>query len=158
MASSAQMMCRWFGRGVHDAALGLMLALMVAGCSTTVTKHGQQFTEQDIAQIQPGMHQEQVRNVLGSPATTAAIGRGNAYYYISSTEEQSAFFKPTETDRRVLAIYFTQANLVDHVAHYGMKDGKVFDFVSRTTPSANTAEDGILKALFRNLGQRQLGL
>jgi len=158
MASSAQTICRWFGRGVQHAALSLMLGLMVAGCSTTVIKHGQQFTEQDIAQIQPGMHQEQVRNVLGSPATTAAIGRGNAFYYISSTEEQSAFFKPTETDRRVVAIYFTQANLVDHVAHYGMKDGKVFDFVSRTTPSANTAEDGVLKALFRNLGQRQLGL
>lgn len=139
-------------------ALGIAVALILAGCTTTITKHGQQFTEQDLVQVQPGMHQEQVRNVLGTPATTAALGRGNAFYYISSTMSQSAFFQPTETDRRVVAVYFTQTNLVDRVAQYGMKDGKVFDFVSRTTPSANTAEDGILRSLFRNLGQRQLGL
>lgn len=144
---------RWRGAGI-----GLALALMVAGCSTTVTKHGQLLTEQDVAQVQPGMHQEQVRSALGTPATTAAIGRGNAFYYISTTMTQSAFFAPVETDRRVVAVYFTQSNTVDRVAHYGMKDGKVFDFVSRSTPSANTAEDGILKSLFRNLGQKQLGL
>lgn len=145
--------CGWRTMGI-----GLALALMVAGCSTTVTKHGQLLSEQDVAQVQPGMHQEQVRSALGTPATTAAIGRGNAFYYISTTMSQSAFFAPVETDRRVVAVYFTQTNTVDRVAHYGMKDGKVFDFVSRSTPSANTAEDGILKSLFRNLGQKQLGL
>jgi hypothetical protein len=35
-----------------------------------------------------------------------------------------------------------------------MKDGKVFDAISRTTPSANTNDDGMIKSLFRNLGQK----
>jgi hypothetical protein len=34
-----------------------------------------------------------------------------------------------------------------------MKDGKVFDFVSRTTPSVNTNDESLLKQLFRNLGR-----
>jgi hypothetical protein len=34
-----------------------------------------------------------------------------------------------------------------------MKDGKVFDYVSRTTPSANTNDEGLLRQLFRNLGR-----
>jgi outer membrane protein assembly factor BamE (lipoprotein component of BamABCDE complex) len=144
---------RLIGRGFVAA---VFVAASVAGCSTVVTKHGTQLSEQDVSQVAQGMSQDQVRQVLGSPATVAAVGRGDAYYYISSTMQQSAFFKPTETDRQVLAIYFTQAGKVERVANYGMKDGKVFDFISRTTPSANTNDQGIVQQLFRNLGQRQL--
>ena len=130
------------------------LALMA--CSTTVTKHGTQLNEQDVGQVSQGMTQDQVRQVLGTPATTAAVGRGNAYYYISSTMQQTAFFKPTETDRQVVAIYFVQGGTVERVANYGMKDGKVFDMISRTTPSANSNDQSIVQQLFRNLGQRQI--
>jgi len=143
-----------FGRDVIAAAV--LVLVVLAGCSTTVTKHGNQLTEQDVTQIQAGMTQDQVRQVLGSPSTVAAVGRGDAYYYISSTMKQSAFFKPTEIDRSVIAVYFTQTRIVERVAHYGMKDGKVFDFVSRTTPSANTNDQTLVQQLFRNLGQKQL--
>ena len=45
---------------------------------------------------------------------------------------------------------------VDRVAQYGLKDGKVFDYVKNETPS-HTKDEGMLKALFRNLGVKQLG-
>jgi len=134
----------------------LLAALVGAGCSTTVTKHGTQLTEQDVQQVATGMTQDQVRQVLGSPATVAAVGRGDAYYYISSTMHQTAFFKPSEVDRQVIAVYFAQSGTVERVANYGIKDGKVFDFVSRSTPSANTNDQSIVQQLFRNLGQRQI--
>ena len=70
--------------------------------------------------------------------------------------QQQAFFKPSEVDRQVVAIYFAQNGTVDRVANYGMKDGKVFDFISRSTPSANTNDQSIVQQLFRNLGQRQI--
>ena len=132
------------------------LAIAIAGCATTITKHGTQLNEQDVSQIAPGMSPDQVKQVLGTPATTGAVGRGNAYYYISSTMSQTSFFTPTETDRQVVAVYFTQTGQVERVANYGMKDGKVFDFISRTTPSANTNDQSIVQQLFRNLGQRQI--
>ena len=146
------------GRGRCAGVLlaALLVPITLAACSTTVTKHGTQLTEQDVTQVQSGMTHDQVRQVLGSPATVAAIGRGDAYYYISSTMQQTAFFKPTEVDRQVIAVYFAQSGSVERIANYGMKDGKVFDFISRTTPSANSNDQSIVQQMFRNLGQRQI--
>jgi outer membrane protein assembly factor BamE (lipoprotein component of BamABCDE complex) len=143
--------------GAAKLVLAIALALALAGCAETVTKHGHQFQENDIAQVAPGMGKEQVKTVLGTPTTTAAVGGGTAYYYISSVEGQTAFFAPTEKDRKVLAVYFGPMGSVDRVAQYGLKDGKVFDYVKQETPS-HARDEGILKALFRNLGVKQLGL
>ncbi len=144
------------GRTAGVIAIALLLPLGIAACSTTITKHGTQLSEEDVGQVSNGMTQDQVRQILGSPATVAAAGRGNAYYYISSTMQQTAFMKPSETDRQVLAVYFAQNNTVERVANFGMKDGKVFDFISRTTPSVNSNDQSIVQQLFRNLGQRQI--
>ena len=144
-------------RALRIAAGAALLALALTACSETVTVRGHQFQESDLQRVTKGMGQDQVRAALGSPTTTAAVGTGSAYYYISSTEGQAAFFKPTEKDRKVLAVYFTQMGSVDKVAQYGLKDGKVFDYVKNETPNA-ARDEGILKALFRNLGTKQLGL
>jgi len=132
------------------------LAAVLAACSSAaiVTKHGHYFQPSELQQIQPGMTQEQVRVALGTPTTTSSVGTGDAFYYISSTTKQVAFMAPEEVDRRVVAIYFTRAGTVERIAEYGLKDGKVFDFISRTTPSANSYEEGLFKQIFRNLGKR----
>ncbi|MFN3623114.1 MAG: outer membrane protein assembly factor BamE [Hyphomicrobium sp.] len=138
------------------AAAALGAALAVAGCDSNVIKHGVQFHEGDLQQIQPGMTQEQVRLNLGTPSTTAVVGTSQAYYYISSTATQTAFMLPTEKDRQVVAVYFSQAGTVERVANYGMKDGRVFDYVSKTTPAPGGKDVGIVQQLFRNLGQKQI--
>ena len=142
---------------LRPAALSLLIALCLTACSETVTKRGHQFHDNDLKQIQPGMSQDQVKTSLGTPTTTATVGSGSAYYYISSTEGQTSFFAPTVKDRLVVAIYFTPLGAVDKVAQYGLKDGKVFDYIKRETPS-HARDESILKALFRNLGTKQLGL
>jgi outer membrane protein assembly factor BamE (lipoprotein component of BamABCDE complex) len=134
------------------SAIALTSALLAA-CGATITKHGHHFQDADLRQIQPGMSQEQVRMTLGTPTTTASVGPANTYYYISNTTSQAAFLAPTEVDRQVVAVYFSPTGSVERVAQYGMKDGKVFDLVSRTTPSANTNDESLLKQLFRNLGR-----
>ena len=146
------------GDGIRRAALCCVLiaSSALSACSEQITKHGHQFRETDLAQVTPGMGQEQVKLVLGSPTTTSTYATGSAYYYISSTETQASFMKPTEVDRQVMAIYFTPTATVERVANYGMKDGKVFDFISRTTPSANTNDQSIVQQLFRNLGTKQI--
>jgi outer membrane protein assembly factor BamE (lipoprotein component of BamABCDE complex) len=142
--------------GLTVLPAALLMAVSLGACSEQITKHGHLFRETDIAQVQPGMGQEQVKLVLGSPTTTTTTGSGSVYYYISSTEKKTAFLKGNEVDRQVLAVYFTPAATVDRVANYGLKDGKVFDFVSKTTPAPGGKEDGILKQLFRNLGAKQI--
>lgn len=140
-------------RTVAFGGMATAMALMLAGCSPVITKHGYQFLESDIQQVQPGMTQDSVINILGTPATSTMTPTGTVLYYISSTTSQTAFMAPKEVDRKVLAVYLTPAGLVERVANYGLKDGKVFDYISRTTPSANTKEEGIIRQLFRNLGR-----
>ena len=56
-------------------------------------------------------------------------------------------------DRRVVAVYFDDVGTVQNVANYGLKDGKVFNYISRETPSyAN--DEGLIKQLFRNIGSK----
>ncbi|HXE01957.1 MAG TPA: outer membrane protein assembly factor BamE [Hyphomicrobium sp.] len=143
-------------RTVAIASLVTFSGVTLSGCSETITKHGQLFRQTDLQSVQPGMSKEQVRSTLGTPATTAVVGDGHAFYYISSTQAQSSFFLPKETDRQVVAVYFNQGGTVDSIANYGLKDGKVFDFVSRQTPAPGSKDEGILKSLFRNLGKKQL--
>jgi len=149
-------------RARGSRAKGLSLAALLAGalalgaCDSNVIKHGVQFHDGDLQQIQPGMSQEQVRMNLGTPSTTAVVGTNQAYYYISSTATQTSFMLPTEQDRQVVAVYFSEAGTVERVANYGMKDGRVFDYVSRTTPAPGGKDDGIIKQLFRNLGTKQI--
>jgi len=132
----------------------LLGSSLLAGCGTTTLKHGQSYSQSELMQVQPGMSQDEVRMALGSPATTSTVNSGAAYYYISSTSKQTAFLDPKEVDRKVVAVYFTSVGSVERIAQYGMKDGKVFDFISRKTPSATKSDSGIVQMLFRNLGRR----
>ncbi|MGI9405816.1 MAG: outer membrane protein assembly factor BamE [Hyphomicrobiaceae bacterium] len=126
------------------------LAAFVAGCTPTVSKHGHLLSQSDLQQVQPGASKEQVQTALGTPDTSSTTG-GGAYYYISSTREQTAFLKPKVVDRRVVAVYFDQFGTVENVANYGLKDGKVFDFISRETPT-HAKDLNIIQKLFRGIG------
>jgi outer membrane protein assembly factor BamE (lipoprotein component of BamABCDE complex) len=135
-----------FCGGLTAVALGPL-----AACSSTITQHGHLLTEADLSQVQNGMSKQQVKFLLGTPDTTATY-TGDVYYYISSKMETTAFLSPKEVDRRVVAVYFApQIDTVTRVAHYGLQDGKVIDFISRETPS-HGKEASLLQQLFRNLG------
>jgi outer membrane protein assembly factor BamE (lipoprotein component of BamABCDE complex) len=59
------------------------------------------------------------------------------FYYISQRAEQKlAFLQQQVTNQRVVAVYFDKKRRVERLANYGLRDGKVFDFVSRTTPTS----------------------
>ena len=75
-----------------------------------------------------------VQSRLGYASTTATFGN-DSWYYISATEKQVAFFKPTVLKRQILAVYFDKNNKVTAVRHYGLQDGHVITFESRETPA-----------------------
>ena len=139
-------------RGVFAASL---FALLVSGCFTNTYQRGYVFDETSLEQIPIGSSQDQVLLVLGTPSTVATVS-GEAFYYISQKSQKTAFLQAEVIDQRVLAVYFDPERRVTRIANYGMKDGKVFDFVSRTTPAPGGKDDGILKQLFRNLGSKQI--
>lgn len=140
------------GKSVRAIIVAASLSAL-AGCAATTTKHGHHFHDSDLQQIQPGMSQDAVRMALGTPDTTSTVSGSNAYYYISSTTKQTAFFKPDEVDRRIVAVYFNPVGSVDRVANYGMKDGQIVDFVKRETP-AHLRDKTFLSRFFRGVGPK----
>ena len=124
----------------------IVAAAAISGCNTSKTfaglKPGETITQgyvidqQSIDLVPVGSSREQVLLALGSPSTTATFDSDEVFYYISQTRRRPvAFMKPKLVDQRILAVYFNEEGRVDNIANYGMKDGKVFDFISRTTPT-----------------------
>jgi outer membrane protein assembly factor BamE (lipoprotein component of BamABCDE complex) len=120
-------------------ALLAAAALSLGGCGDTFTQvyqRGYIPPEGALEQVPLGATQEQVLIVLGTPSTVATVS-GETFYYISQRAEQKlAFMAQDVTNQRVIAVYFNKNRQVARLANYGLKDGKVFDFVSRTTPTA----------------------
>jgi len=123
------------------AALGAALAGCsgASGISDTLTKpitqtyqRGYIVPDGALEQIPIGASQDQVLVVLGTPSTVATVS-GEVFYYISQRMEQTSFLPQQEISRRVIAVYFDKNRRVQRLADYGLKDGKVFDFISRTT-------------------------
>lgn len=109
---------------------------MVGDLNPRDTLHqGYVVDQQSLDLVPVGSSREQVLLALGTPSTTATFDN-EVFYYISQTRERAvAFAKPKLVDQRVLAVYFGQDGRVSNIANYGLKDGKVFDFISRTTPT-----------------------
>ncbi|HTJ89611.1 MAG TPA: outer membrane protein assembly factor BamE [Pseudolabrys sp.] len=138
-------------------ALALAGALLLAGCGgfSETFQRGYVVQEGALEQIPIGATQEQVLIVLGTPSTVATLN-GDVFYYISQKTERSAAFMPQEvTDQRVIAVYFSKERRVVRLANYGLKDGKVFDFISQTTPTGGRERSligGMFSATFNPFG------
>jgi len=134
-------------------AFALASALILSACGRTgeTLQRGYVLPEGALEQIPVGATQDQVLIVLGTPSTVATVS-GDAFYYISQKAERSAAFMPYEvSDQRVIAVYFDKERRVTRLANYGVKDGKIFDFYSQTTPTGGQ-ELSYIRNIFRNVG------
>jgi outer membrane protein assembly factor BamE (lipoprotein component of BamABCDE complex) len=104
---------------------------------------GYVIDQQQIDLVPVGSSREQVLLALGSPSTTATFDN-EVFYYISQKRYRPvAFAKPKLVDQRILAVYFGADGRVANIANYGLKDGRVFDFISRTTPTGGKDQNFI---------------
>ncbi len=125
-----------------------VIAVLLGGCFSETYQRGYIVPEGALEQIPIGSTQEQVLIVLGTPSTVATVS-GEAFYYISQRAERPIGFMPQQVvDQRVVAIYFDKNRRVARLANYGLKEGKVFDFVSRATPTGGK-DVAYLNALFK---------
>lgn len=142
------------GSFVNPAIAVSIFAVVAAlsGCNSTKTlglspgetlTQGYVIDQQQIDLVPVGSSREQVLLALGSPSTTATFDN-EVFYYISQTRSRPvAFMNPHIVDQRVLAVYFGDDGRVTNIANYGKQDGKVFDFISRTTPTGGKDQNFI---------------
>ena len=126
------------------ALTGALLAsgMVLGGCNTSETfKVSETINQGYVADtnavdlVPVGSSREQVLLALGTPSTTATFDN-EVFYYISQQRTRSvAFMKTKLVGQNVLAVYFGPDGTVQNIANYGLKDGKVFDFVKRVTPT-----------------------
>jgi outer membrane protein assembly factor BamE (lipoprotein component of BamABCDE complex) len=130
------------------AAAVVALGLLLGGCFSETYQRGYIVPEGALEQIPLGSTQEQVLIVLGTPSTVATVS-GEAFYYISQRAERAIGFMPQQVvDQRVVAVYFDKNRRVQRLANYGLQDGRLFDFVSRTTPTGGK-DYAYINALFK---------
>jgi outer membrane protein assembly factor BamE (lipoprotein component of BamABCDE complex) len=144
----------FFRRGLR--AVAAMPLILTLACLTLAACTGEQFQKGYILpagaleQIPIGASQDQVLIVMGTPSTVATLD-GEVFYYISQRASRPVMFMETKVvDQRVIAIYFDKNRQVRRLANYGLQDGKIFDFISRTTPTSGQ-EMSYLTPLFKLL-------
>ena len=137
-------------------ALALSGALALAACGMSETlQRGYVLPEGALEQIPVGASQDQVLIVLGTPSTVATVN-GEAFYYISQKTERAAAFMPHEVvDQRVVAVYFDKERRVERLANYGIRDGRVFDFLTNTTPTGG-AELSYLRGILKSFAPKMM--
>lgn len=127
-----------------QALLGLLISSsLIGGCQTSgvlpaseTIQQGYVIDEQSLAATPVGSSREQVLLSLGTPSTINNLDGSEVFYYISQTRKRSiAFQRLRLVDQRVMAVYFAEDGTVSNIANYGLKDGKVFDFIKRVTPT-----------------------
>jgi outer membrane protein assembly factor BamE (lipoprotein component of BamABCDE complex) len=109
--------------------------------------HGYVFDDSVLDQIKPGTDVQEVLQKLGQPSNVSTVGNQTFYYTSQTTYQRFQFMKPSIIDQRVFAVYFDKNFKVERLANWGMQDGKIFDFISRTT-QASGVEQSFLRQIF----------
>jgi outer membrane protein assembly factor BamE (lipoprotein component of BamABCDE complex) len=98
-------------------------------------QRGYVLDERTVSQVNKGMSADRVLETLGTPSTVSTVGNKSWYYISQRSRRTFQFAGETVVDQRVTAVYFDRSLRVERVALYGIQDGRVFDFITRTTPT-----------------------
>lgn len=129
-------------------------ALLATGACTPITTYsGFQAVEVNPADVKPGEDTKStVMGKLGSPSVQSTFDP-NIWFYMSQVTDRVAFYQPRVAKRDIVAIAFDPSTeQVQSVSQYTLKDGKVFAFNDRETPTRGR-EMTILEQLLGNVGR-----
>lgn len=108
------------------------------------------FDDDLLAKVRPGMDVQLVLTTLGTPSTTSTVGN-RTFYYINQTARRTFQFQnPRVIDQKVIAVYFNKGFKVERIANWGLRDGVIFDFISRSTPTGGE-EQSFLGNMFKGV-------
>lgn len=137
---------------VRNAATGIVLAGIVAGCSPTLSNHGNIPEAELIESIRIGnSNREQVAAMLGNPSAVATFDK-EAWYYVGMRTSQIAFLEPEILERKVLVVRFDKQGIVQQVEQLDREDGRDVQIVDRKTPTRGK-ELTVLEQLLGNVGK-----
>lgn len=129
-----------------------MIALTVTACTPKTALRGNLPRDYQIEQLEVGKQRKpQVEAILGSPSVLGTFD-DNIWYYISRRTEKWAFLEEETVEQRVIALYFNDSGVLEHVETYTEDDARDIATSSRSTPTAGK-ELGFFEQIFGNLGK-----
>ncbi len=126
--------------------------IVLSGCSPQKFVRGYMTDEKVISAIRPQVDtHDSVREMLGSPSSSAIFDNDN-WYYVSKNSEQLAFFKEDITKMDIIAVRFDKDGYVTAVDRYTLADHNNVDPVGDKTKT-HGRELSFLQELFGNIGR-----
>lgn len=128
-----------------------MSVLAMAACTPTAATRGNFVDPDDLAQLKVGAsNKSTVRNVLGSPTTTAPMN-DNVWYYIGSKTERFGWRREKPVESRTLTLTFNEEGILETLTPED-NQGKDIAMVKDITPTHGT-EMTVFQQFFGNLGK-----
>ncbi len=128
------------------------LALSLSGCETRVSKHGMVPTNDELALIKPGVHnQGDVKIILGSPSTIARF-KPKAWYYVESQFKKKAIANSSLLARKIIEVQFDDQGVVKKIKSYDTTNEQKVRPVDRETPTGGKKLT-IIQQLIGNAGR-----
>lgn len=132
-------------------SLVIALVAALAACAARREVRGNYLTDSQLAKIKVGTSdRKEVMHVFGPPSTEGTFDQ-HVWYYIGRQTEQWAFLDPKVLDQRVLAVYFNDKGVVQHIERYSYADARHVDIVARETPTSGH-KIGFFEQILGNLG------
>ena len=139
------------------ACAALIGVSVVSACTPVVDRRGFLPDESQTAAFAPGVDtKETVLTRMGNPSQTGVFDE-QTWYYISSVQNQTAFYRPRTTERAITAISFGEDDKVAGVRTYGLQDGRVITYDTRRTPTRGR-EVTFLEQIFGSIGRAPVQL
>jgi outer membrane protein assembly factor BamE (lipoprotein component of BamABCDE complex) len=135
----------------------LIGANLVSACTPVVDRRGFLADESQTAAFSPGVDtKESVLTRMGNPSQTGVFDE-QTWYYISSVQNQTAFYRPRTTERSITAISFDESDKVAGIRTYGLQDGRIITYDMRRTPTRGR-EVTFLEQIFGSVGRSPVQL
>ena len=132
-------------------AAAIVLAVGTGGCTARKEVRGNYLTDAQLSTIQVGTTNRQtVMRVLGPPSTEGTFDK-QVWYYIGRQTEEWGFLEPEILEQKVVAIYFNDSGVVEHLERYGENDARQVEIVGRETPTSGH-KIGFFEQIMGNLG------
>ena len=139
-------------------ALTLLVgSLAVTACTPVVDRRGFLADESQTAAFAAGVDtKETVLTRMGNPSQTGVFDE-QTWYYISSVQNQTAFYRPRTTERSITAISFGEDDKVAAIRTFALQDGRVISYDTRRTPTRGR-EVTFLEQIFGSVGRAPVQL
>lgn len=136
--------------------VAVTVLLVVAGCSEIIRNHGYVPIEEDLQSLTVGVDTRgTVEDLIGKPSSSGVL-RGGDWFYVGSTVRHFAYKKPKEIDREVVALRFSDDDVLQNVERFGLENGRVVTLSRRVTET--TVRDAtFIRQIIRNFGRINLG-